>query len=78
MESDYESLPDQDMSSNSSSPSASTPTQPENFTQLARGKNSLKWNSKLTRTQLTILKYLSRTWDGKDCKTTRYTQTTTK
>ncbi|GFS46679.1 uncharacterized protein NPIL_147971 [Nephila pilipes] len=31
MESDLESLPDQDMSSNSSSSCASTPTQPENF-----------------------------------------------
>ncbi|GFT08582.1 hypothetical protein NPIL_1201 [Nephila pilipes] len=31
MESDLESLPDQDMSSNSSSSRASTPTQPENF-----------------------------------------------
>ncbi|GFU14839.1 hypothetical protein NPIL_309351 [Nephila pilipes] len=31
MESDLESLPDQDMSSHSSSSRASTPTQPENF-----------------------------------------------
>ncbi|GFU38648.1 hypothetical protein NPIL_651221, partial [Nephila pilipes] len=31
MESDLESLPDQDMSSHSSSSRASTPTQPENY-----------------------------------------------